>query len=79
MRGFLSTRFHQSGQVSGRAIHAGPEGGIGDFNGDGKADIVWRYDTAGGINVWFFDGARVTGDGWLPTVSDPLWQIVGPK
>src|SRR6202040_3090429 len=30
-----------------------------DFNGDGKADIVWR-DTSGNISMWFMNGAAVS-------------------
>jgi uncharacterized delta-60 repeat protein len=48
-----------------------------DFNGDGKADIVWRHTASGDINVWFMNGATVTGDAWLPRVPDQQWQIVG--
>jgi hypothetical protein len=46
-----------------------------DFNGDGKADWLWR-DTSGNVAMWFFNGAQVTqsaGVGTVPTV----WSIVG--
>jgi FG-GAP-like repeat len=32
--------------------------GIGDFNGDGKADILWR-DTSGDLVIWLMNGATV--------------------
>jgi hypothetical protein len=48
-----------------------------DFNRDGNGDIVWRLTTAGDINVWFTNGATITGDAWLPRVTDQQWQISG--
>ena len=32
--------------------------GIGDFNGDGKADILWRH-TSGALVIWFMNGTTV--------------------
>jgi hypothetical protein len=52
--------------------------GTGDFNGDGKVDILWRYYGAGGYNyVWYMDGVTCTGGAMLPSVTDLNWQIVG--
>ena len=45
----------------------------GDFNGDGKSDILW-YGSNGGVAVWLMNGATITaalGVGSLPTD----WQI----
>ncbi|MGH6690268.1 MAG: FG-GAP repeat domain-containing protein [Gammaproteobacteria bacterium] len=39
-----------------------------DFNGDGKADILWR-DTAGSTTMWFMNGAAVAGQSLLPSVA----------
>ena len=36
--------------------------GVGDFNGDGKADVLWR-DTAGNMTMWFMSGAGITSQG----------------
>src|SRR5262249_23410231 len=33
--------------------------GTGDFDGDGKTDIVWR-DTSGNLAIWLMNGAQVT-------------------
>ncbi|MBF0634165.1 MAG: FG-GAP repeat protein [Nitrospinae bacterium] len=35
--------------------------GVGDFNGDGKADILWRNAESGGTVVWFMNGVKRTG------------------
>lgn len=34
----------------------------GDFNGDGKSDLIWRHDYSGQIALWFMDSLEV-----LPT------------
>ena len=49
--------------------------GTGDFNGDGKADMLWR-DTSGNTAIWFMNGATVSstaGLGNIPTA----WSVVG--
>jgi hypothetical protein len=35
--------------------------GIGDFNGDGKSDILWT-STSGNADVWSMDGAQLLSD-----------------
>ena len=52
--------------------------GVGDFNGDGKPDIVWRNYTNGQNAIWYMDGLTAIGGGafsWAPTT----WSIVGPR
>jgi hypothetical protein len=31
--------------------------GTGDFNGDGKSDMLWR-DTSGDVAIWLMNGAQ---------------------
>ena len=54
--------------------------GIGDFDGDGKADIVWRYYGTGAGSgttiIWYMDGATITGQDRPYRVSDLNWRIV---
>jgi PKD repeat protein len=53
--------------------------GIGDFNSDGKSDILWRNDTTGATSIWMMDGAVVgAGSGTLANIPAP-WQIVAPS
>jgi hypothetical protein len=48
----------------------------GDFNGDGKSDIVWRNYGSGQNAIWYMDGLTVIGGGaFNPAPSD--WAIVG--
>jgi hypothetical protein len=32
--------------------------GTGDFNGDGKSDILWQ-DTSGNVAIWLMNGVQV--------------------
>jgi hypothetical protein len=51
----------------------------GDFNADGKRDIVWHNVATGQASVWLMDGTRLM-DGRLLTpdrVADTNWRIVG--
>jgi hypothetical protein len=41
----------------------------GDYNGDGRSDILWR-DTSGNTAIWFMNGLQIgstTGLGNIPT------------
>ena len=47
--------------------------GIGDFDGNGSADILWR-DTSGNVGVWLMNGTQIMSTAALGTV--PLnWTI----
>ncbi|MFC2142625.1 hypothetical protein ACFLR7_06805 [Acidobacteriota bacterium] len=50
--------------------------GTGDFNGDGKVDILWRSYADGRNAVWYMDGVSRTGSAYLSTVTDTNWKIV---
>jgi uncharacterized repeat protein (TIGR03803 family) len=49
--------------------------GTGDFNGDGKTDILWRY-IDGTVGIWFMNGGTVSSTAEISGVSAG-WTIVG--
>ncbi len=51
--------------------------GVGNFDGDGKADLLWRRsDNTGEPHVWLLDGAKVASDISLPPPA-PGWSVIG--
>jgi hypothetical protein len=50
---------------------------VGDFNGDGYADIVWRH-SSGQVSIWLMVGPVYTGE-FYPGGQDPTlsWTIQG--
>lgn len=50
---------------------------VGDFNGDGRADVLWRNLQTGENAVWLMNGGTIVTGAFLPTISDPNWQMVG--
>lgn len=54
--------------------------GTGDFNNDGKTDILWRRDD-GSVSVWLMDGNNLVSGLYLnpSLVADTTWKIVGPR
>jgi hypothetical protein len=45
----------------------------GDFNGDGKSDILWT-DTSGNLAIWFMNGSTVTSAVGLGSVGT-TWTV----
>jgi FG-GAP-like repeat len=46
-----------------------------DFNGDGRADIVWRDSSTGSNVIWHMNGGAQLGTTSLPTVADTAWKL----
>jgi hypothetical protein len=53
--------------------------GIGDLDGDGFSDILWRHDTDGWLAVWFLQYNAVVSTRYLSInrMPDPNWHIKG--
>src|SRR4051794_8278200 len=49
--------------------------GTGDFNGDGRPDILWRNDS-GQVLTWDINDTRIVGGGGFGFVGTD-WQIAG--
>ncbi len=88
----LSTGDNAIWQMDGTTLVAGPliQGvpitppgwtiaGVGDFNGDGKADILWRDTSTGNNAIWLMDGFTLTSAPLIQgvPVTPPGWTIAG--
>src|SRR2546427_9809157 len=51
--------------------------GVGDFDGDGKSDILWRHDS-GQVYFWEMDGLGIKNEGDVAHAPVPNdWHIQG--
>jgi hypothetical protein len=52
--------------------------GVGDFNGDGKSDILLHDSSSGQVYVWLMSGAAIIDQGSVWTLgASSTWQIAG--
>jgi hypothetical protein len=51
--------------------------GVGDFDGDAKADVLWRNLFSGENYIYLMDGTAIQGEGYLRTVADLNWEVAG--
>jgi hypothetical protein len=52
--------------------------GVGDYNGDGKPDIVFHHAVSGQIVLWFMDGPNLRqGVFTNPSSLAPPWSLSG--
>ena len=49
--------------------------GVGDFNGDRKADVILRNKSTGQNIGWLMNGLTVSNAAFLPTIADTNWEI----
>jgi len=51
--------------------------GIGDFNGDGKSDLVFQNQTSNEIAFWYMNGTHVQSGESLSYLPPTGWKLVG--
>jgi hypothetical protein len=52
--------------------------GVGDYDGDGKADVLWRNSSSGENYLYFMDGTTIKPtEGYTRTVADLDWKVAG--
>jgi hypothetical protein len=51
--------------------------GVGDFNGDGKSDLVFQNQTTNQVAVWYMNGPTYTGGIVLPFTPPAGWTVAG--
>ena len=51
--------------------------GTGDFNGDGKSDILWRNKSTGQDAIWLMDGFAIQAAQVIYQVEGANWNIAG--
>jgi hypothetical protein len=48
---------------------------VGDFNGDGRSDILWQ-NSSGAVAIWELNGTSIIGGGSLSNPG-PSWHAMG--
>ena len=48
----------------------------GDYDFDGRADILWHHATRGEVWVWLMDGAVKLSENYVATVPEVRYQII---
>ncbi len=51
--------------------------GNGDFDGDGKEDLLWRNSVSGENRIYFMNGTQILRNSVIQTVADTRWQVNG--
>ena len=49
--------------------------GVGDFNGDGKSDILW-HDTSGNVGIWDMNDSQILKTASIASAPSN-WSIAG--
>jgi hypothetical protein len=50
--------------------------GAGDFNGDGKSDILFQEAGSGAAYVWNLDGTTVGANGYVGWTPGAQWEAL---
>ena len=53
---------------------------VGDYDGDGKSDLLWRNSSTGQNYLYPMNGTTILPtEGYLRTVADQHWQVQNPR
>jgi hypothetical protein len=66
-----------TGSPGGAAINDWQVAGVGDFDGDGHADILWHRASTGLAFIWFIEGVTRVGAGATGAADPNVWSIAG--
>ena len=70
--------FSRRGPVSANPGPSWKAIGTGDFNDDGRSDILWQNTSTGQASVWEMNGNSITGGGPVsPNPGRPSWHAIG--
>ncbi|MBF0318073.1 MAG: VCBS repeat-containing protein, partial [Nitrospirae bacterium] len=47
---------------------------VADYDGNGKADILWKNTANGDVYAWFMDGVTISDKGYVVMGMPPEWQ-----
>jgi hypothetical protein len=48
---------------------------VDDFDGNGKADILWRNQVSGQDAIWFMNGTTLSSGPSINTIADLNWSV----
>lgn len=51
---------------------------VGDFDADGRSDVLWRDSAAAATYVWLLNGATIAAQGTPNTTYDATWFVIRP-
>jgi chitodextrinase len=74
MNGLNSTTLNCCGYVTTIADQNWQVRAIGDFDGDGRADIFWRNSSTGDDFVFLMNGVAITAQAYVNTQADQYWM-----
>jgi hypothetical protein len=50
----------------------------GDYNGDGKDDLLWRNDSTGQVYMMLMSGTAIANQSQVYTEANMAWHVLGP-
>jgi len=48
---------------------------VGDFDGNGKSDVLWQHPATGTVAIWIMNGVAISSVG-VPGAIPSDWQIM---